>query len=72
MINLGEALIARETLVDIATPDGALGCVAFLSARNGVQGAMIDVGNPLADSGWFPLADLDIPPSSQVVINRYL
>jgi len=72
MMNIREARLARETLVDVATPDGALGCVAFLSTRNGAHGAQVTVGNRLNRDGWYPLAELNLPATSREVIARYL
>lgn len=66
------ARIARETLVDVATPAGDVGVIEYVSTRSGVKGAQIDVANPLGESGWYPLADLDLCASSRVVVARYL
>lgn len=72
MISYAEAKIARETLVDVGTPEGDLGCVAFISTRDGVRGAYIDVGNPLGESGWFPLEELTLGGSSRKTVDFYL
>lgn len=54
------AQIARDTLVDVSTPAGSVGCIDKLTTRNGIPGAIITIGNPLCsdDEGWHPLSRL--------------
>ena len=67
------ARIARQTLVDVATPDGSVGCIDSISTRKGVQGAYVTVGNPLCESGWFPLTGLELcGNSARKVVAQYL
>lgn len=74
MITYQEAKIAKETLVDVATPVGSVGCIEFISTRNGVQGAQIVMGNPLCwdDNGWYALTALEIiGAEARAVVDRW-
>lgn len=67
------AKIAADTLVDVATPDESVGCVDSISTRKGVRGAFITVGNPLCESGWYPLSKLELcGDTARMVVARYL
>jgi hypothetical protein len=69
------AKIARETCVDVATPEGSVGCIDFLSTRNGVKGAELSYGNPLCweDQKWWPLTDLELcGQTAREVVAKYL
>jgi len=60
-VDLKTAQIAKDTCVDVAAETAeVVGCIDFISTRDGVQGAKLSYGNPLnwGDPDWFPLSEL--------------
>lgn len=75
MLTQRQAQIASETLVDVATPGGAVGVIEQLSTRDGIEGATVSIGNPLEfdAAGWYPLANIELcGDSARKVVARYL
>jgi hypothetical protein len=74
MLTSIQAKTAKETCVDVSAPDEdgdrQVGCIDFLSSRNGVQGAVV-VGRLV--NQWYPLTDIELCGLSSVsVVNSYL